>query len=432
MNQENTMKTYRVGLNIECMIDDVDVGASITSITITRTLSIPFSHFKISLLVNPELLRFIRDIFSIEPTIKLTLRNSIEDNPNNQTHDIKTYKLLIITDISIISQILQDIQINSSLDAQSITLDALPYDAVKIASETVNKIYTNKRLEDIIHDNFNKVSIETPFKNTDKIEQLVIPPMNKSKMIYYLDYYFGYTNSGTVYWFNDDDESRKENDLIMFSPKELSDYKLELLGVVHGNANEQVDVDLKSGDGKIKIHPVDAKLLFDDTRLRDSLLHSFRYVFVKHPEEQLYQLYQSNIEKLINKDTLVDKKFKRTLPKDFHNNYNFYSTHSGLKTSNIPYDNWFCNTADLFNISTTLHGFVDTSLLIPGKLINWKPKDINYLKYQGKFMMTTIIVTYRGHQYATWGQTTEIVMARSNAQYLEEEKTSTAENIRMA
>jgi len=85
----------------------------------------------------------------------------------------------------------------------------------------------------------------------------------------------------------------------------------------------------------------------------------------------------------------------------------------------------------MFNISTTLHGFVDTSLLIPGKLVNWKPKDINYLKYQGKFMMTTIIVSYKGHQYNTWAQTTEIVMARSNAQYLEEEKVNNNTNIRM-
>lgn len=85
-----------------------------------------------------------------------------------------------------------------------VTFYLFPISAIDNAKTTVNAILKNATLQDAVayilsQAKFNNV-LMTPFDNKDKKEIIVIPPMQASKALQFLDTYYGFYKSGAMYF----------------------------------------------------------------------------------------------------------------------------------------------------------------------------------------------------------------------------------------
>lgn len=134
-----------------------------------------------------------------------------------QTIPIETMDFeLIITNVSFPMDSKSELSENKQIDMTPVRLTMIPSEAFKTVTTFVNEVYDQPKtvkevIEDLASNTSSSLEYNSTDQNTEKIEQIVIPPMTFYKAVQYLDNTFGLFNGVPMYYCTHDNKFIVEN-----------------------------------------------------------------------------------------------------------------------------------------------------------------------------------------------------------------------------
>jgi hypothetical protein len=421
------------GIDIECIVDKIDYGKYLTDITIFRNPSAPYTIYKLHFDILHEVVKLFQEEFRTRPIFDIKLEYYFSSKQNSRKQ--KEMKLITLDSKSMSKAVALEGDKASSRYMLPYVIYAIPLKAYYNSTMPLNRIFEEKKINEIIKDIGEKSNVEFEGNgtiNSEKIKQVIIPPMSFYRSIRYLDYYFSiYKESAAYCWFTDDKDSKCK----IFCPSKFNKEHIRISTVTHRQSN----IDSSNGQDIISWNAdanVDNKfygftdLGFRDDRMAYSLINPYHYHFVSKPTDDIYKVFDNNLDKLIEDACFEDKIAKIPVPALFKkaDRFNLYIEHTGFDQTDYYTKNWFFKQFKKNNeLLFDHHGYIDWDKLIPGYVVYWNPTDDNAQKQEliGMYLLESFVSMVGKLNTEGWYQRNIMKLHRANVNYKEKGTTQT-------
>jgi len=421
------------GIFIECKVqsssgkpDDIDYGKYLTSITVMRSPSSPYTVYKLHFDLIQEIVKLATKAFKSTPTFNLKLDYYFSSNQKIKKR--KDLKLLVMDINSVSKSVALESGRSTSSHLLPLIVYAIPLKAFYNATLTVNKIFEKKPLKSIINEIGGNADIEFEESgtiNSDEIDQLIIPPMSLYRSLRYLDYYYSiYKESAAYCWFTDDKESKCK----IFCPAKFNKEHIKISTITHRQDNTDdttgEDVVRWGADGFDKKFYGFSDIGFRDDRMASAMMSPYNYHFVYKPTDNIYKVHDNTFDDILNQSCFIDKSVFVPVPTGFKKNdrFNLYIEHTGFDETDYYTKNWFFRQFKKNNeVVFDHHGYIDWDQMIPGYVAVWNPTDENSQKEEfiGRYLIDSVISTVGKSNTEGWFQRNVFKLHRANVDYKE-------------
>lgn len=421
-------------LQISCKVGNNDFGDFVSHISVYRTQNASFTYFKILFNVNSEQVEALSSAFNQSPDFTVKLENYFSTNAVNETvFDKIEWSLMVVHTDTIMSATLTDEKDetkNSSIKNVDFEIYALSQKALLAYTRTVNTLYENKNLKQIVEDVVKhapdaELKLEHQFTNNKIIDQCLIPPMNIVRALEFLDFNYGFYSGTHQVWFDDDNKKCK---IHIFDPKKyINKAAVKIMGAQHGKVGNKMQKLLKKSiesvgnETNIVINENDLSI-YRNT-LGFNLSQPYIYHFIEKPLDDLFKDYTINLEGengLVNKACFIDSRYAYHLPTQYRNKWGFIINHTGFKDTTNVYHEWFAkNYEKMSGLIFSLEGFTDMTNLIPGHTIEYIPVSKNLLSLKGYYKITSVLIEIGRYNSEQWRQYTTLGVTRANSRYID-------------
>lgn len=185
--------------DLEMIIRDKDYSNDLTRVRIVNTLDNPFTQFILDMFVDARDI-VLDHIYGQDP-IKLKIRYIGQTQPEVPKEQVE-YDLIHFKSGFPLPLQKSSSQVDQP-DRTQISIVAIAEKDMFSLSTLVNKVYYAATIQEIVTDlaseAYTELEIDTEDLNTEKLDQVIIPPISLNRAIQYLDNTFGFYK-GTMGW----------------------------------------------------------------------------------------------------------------------------------------------------------------------------------------------------------------------------------------
>lgn len=402
--------------DIEIKIKDLDYTNDLRSLKIISSLASPYPVFEFTLVVDPDDV-VLEGLFG-EDIIKLTLMSVGRDEALQEELDMKL--MLLDTDQPLGGG--KQLELNEQKNRTKLTFMAVCVDSFKTITSNVNEVFLNNNIKGVIQqlvsDYTNaELKMDSEGANQENIPQLVIPPTTLYRVIKekghrtymdgYLDNQFGlFDGIPAVYCTYDNilkimnltKRMKKSQDITIYQLSEDGDHK---------------KIYDKSIEGESYYTYTEIKNTYSGNSKFSSLSKNIRHI-VK-PSDKLYHIIEQDLNDVVANYGTIDKNKKVQFNKDLSNRTRYNISNSGHEESEI-----FANSdvASLIGNMSSIEIGVERMLYIEpllnvGSVVKFDPEKINYIDYEGKYILYSTLVNF-SREGPDWSPTCNIKLVRTN------------------
>lgn len=329
----------------ELKIEDVDLTNDVYKITILTSVDVPYQTFIIELFLDPTDV-ILEKIYGQNP-IKFKTMLYAETSPHVPKEVIET-ELMYVDGNHPMVMLVQNPE-TTQKDRQSITITAVPKDAFKTMTTFVNDIFQGNKIENAITDIVNTTGATLKYdnngKNTEVIDQIIIPPATLYQCLKYINRTWGIFNGPpAIYCLYDNTIYLKNMSLKMKTSHKLTVWQLAL------DAKTSDIISQTEGETTFyTIHDL-------NTKYRGNSVFSVLAPTMKHivkPRDRLSHTIEINLEQFSKQYGLIAKSDKIFFDKTSltSGRVSIYKDHTGYELTqsfiNANYSKDIANITDM-------------------------------------------------------------------------------------
>lgn len=395
--------------DIELTSLDRNLSKHINSISIIGSIRMIYNLIVINISLNPKTLT-INKIFG-QHKLKLTIKFTSENKTILESIDAEL--LVLKTDYQMESQ-----EWNKSEDIPNlvpINLYCIPLNSFNLMSKHVNKTINERNqkrpidaISEIIESNFSNYEIDKKNANPEYIDQILIPPMPFIRSIRYLENYFGIFNGPTFCFHRFTDNTLTLWDLknrMTTNPKSIFHFLGLSTAVTEIQTSETVDYS--------NIYHIDGRINSKISSNKNIVKYGKDHKTILKPYDKLYEVNDANISSFnysyYNQNKLVyNEEIERMI---VHNDFTGF-TNNNINFVNSQLSKYYSSLFIIdFATRRNFHIFPLTRIGEPFKIITNIAEHINY---QGKYILSSSIVTLHKTDSSTFQGNAYIKGFRSN------------------
>lgn len=287
-------RTYEFVLKI----GKIDLTPDLISLKILTSLDLPYQTFVLDIFMDPNDV-ILEQIYGQTP---LTLTSNLfATSPSMPQEQIIFELMYLASDMPLQTSV--QVPENIQKDRSPVSLTCVAKKAYKTMNYFVNSVYQGKTIETVISDLVNKtgatLKMDTQGKNSEAIDQILVPPSTLYKNVRYLNRTFGVFDGMMGFYCNHDNTVYVKN---LTNKIARSDtfiiYQLPL-------GNDNTEIIKKCNDGKHYYTQQDLM-----TKYKGNSAFAFLAPTMKHvvkPSDRLYHTIDLNLEEFSQNYGLISK-----------------------------------------------------------------------------------------------------------------------------
>lgn len=328
----------------------------------------------------------------------------------NETDSLKLDLMIIEMNLNLSMK--PEVATMAQKDRTPVTITTVVRPAFKSMTTTVNKVYEEpKTVREIIEELISEVGAtpdyNTDKENTEKIEQMVVPPTTLYKAIRYLDQTFGLYEGTPVYYCDYENKIHVIN--LAAKMKKAQIFTVTQLA---SDSKGVPDVLKKSTDGK-NFYTYDTII----TTFKGNSVYAVLSKNLKHivkPKDTLYHIIEHDLDTICSNYGLIDGNKKVPIDPNITHRENYYINHTGYE-----YTETFANSMIAKRISSlsTISINIEKNLPILNLLNIGEPTKfismvLEFQDFSGKYILKASDLMFR--REGEWQATATIHMIRTN------------------
>jgi hypothetical protein len=393
---------------IELTIKDRSLSNDLRQVRVVTSLNSAYQILSLDLSLDPNDI-ILENIYGKDP---LKLQIKLKGHGSKIPIEHVNFDLMYLDSESTIPMKKSSSE-GSSVDRTRISFTAVPREPFKAMTTIVNNVYIGKTLHEIISDLVSKTNcklvMDTDDQNTDRIDQVIIPPTSLYKAIRYLDDNFGIYNSGSS---NLGFCQFDNNFYIMNLTKRMD--KAQAFTVYHlsTDASDANKIISKSTDGK-NFYIYNALYNSYEGNLKFAVLAKTSNIILK-PKDSLYSNKKYDLLDICSNYGIIDKNTNIDFDPKLDNRETYITTNTGYD-SNLVSVSWLARQiAGLSTISFMLEKDLPLlSLINIGQAVKLVTKTAEYTPLSGKYIFKSSDFLFR-RDAADWKATVAINLMRTN------------------
>lgn len=420
---------WRISLEIPSR--QLDLSNAVFRVDIVGNITTPYHNLKLSLRMDSK--NWITDDLYGQDDLVLTVMRMTEDEKPTT---------VIAVALSII-KIEFPLSLKTEKDKQnpledSITLYCVLQMPFTLMNSTINKLFSDKKPMNPIEavkelgkiflpgEPDLKLDISTKNQNEEKITQIIIPPMTWMHSIRYLDQYFGLYNGPMHHFLQFDIEDQPMTYYMWDMSNRITEqpaYTLYILSRDGDHGDVMKEAGLK--DDVFYTTDVVRTTFMANT---DVLLNGYDQVFTAKPIDKLYERIPFKMDEIYEKYTPTDgeKDFKINPSSKFRTEYRS-KNETGYEKTKASFTSQLSRRLSIGSeIEFSLHrSMLLKNIIKVGVPILIKPRVLQYMDYQGKYIVSAIELMFskepEGGQGEYWTSKINVKAFRANVKYMKKQ-----------
>lgn len=396
---------------VDLFIGDKEYSENLRRIRVVNSLSHVYPFVILDLFIDAK--EVIKDkIFGQEP---LNVKITIQDQ-NTEKDEIDLELMYIQSDINMVMENMaaEEKQSDRSIN-KFLTVCRKPY---KTMTTLVNNVYENKSIREIVQSITNSLNTQATLEmtnrgeNTEKIDQVLVPPLPYDKALLYLDRTFGFFNGPMTKFCKYDNNVHIKN--LSSQMKEKSTIVIYYIATDNPNGG---DIMTQCNDG-IKFYstyPIISKYIGNSKfTLIAPNLH-----FIVKPSDRLYSQVDINMPELSKEYGLVSTP-RPILFDSIIDRERYITSHTGYSVDNRDDDHFAIanlskEVSSLSSLNVTISGkMLLRNLLEPGATVEFIPGTAEYTPLSGRYILKASDITLRQVRNKEWRSSANLYLIRTN------------------
>ena len=402
--QERTyVPTRRYDLQLK--IKDKDYTSDLYQLRLVSSVNSPYQIFRMNLFVDPDDI-ILEKLFGKDP-MKLNIRLLGDVEYAREQID---FNLMYIKG---------SFQINSrktlSMDTgqkerSTLTITAVCRDAFKAISHSVNEVYSNIIIKEILEDLAGKAGVTLKLDsediNSERIDQVVIPHTTLKKAIDYLDRRFGIFNGAAIYFCSYDNKLYVKN----ITSKVKMNQTFTLYQLATDIENEEIIKKCDDGKNFYTYSTIDTnysgniKLSVEANRER----------YIMTPKDQLYYVLEKDVKDVSSQYGIIYQNKKVEFDESLNSREKSFEDPCAYETSEtFAIAKISKYVANLSTISVMLERNLPIlNLMNIGEVVKLNSQIIEFTDLYGKYVLKSSDIEF--YKQRDWQTTCRLDLIRTN------------------
>lgn len=406
-----TTQKYFESYKVKVTINKEDYSDSLTKIRLVSTLNHVYPLVNLSMTISPSDI-ILKSIYGQDPIfIDIILTNDM----GITISELKLELMYIQSGFQMAME--PNNTEEKQQDRSYIEILTVCRNAYKTMTTLVNEIYEYQTLRTMITNLTNSqtdatVEYSTLGENTNKIDQVLIPPITYEEAIYYLDKTFGLYNGPMVLFC---DISNKVH--IRNLAKEISKKSNITIYYLSLDSKENDDIVKKCSDGEFFYTTIPITSNYVGNSRFSVLSSDIKYIV--NPSDRLYSSIDINLTDLCKNYGVISN--NRSIPFDSIMNRTKYIINNPGYSTNMRDTESFAisriskSICDLSTLELSLTGFIKVARLLEvGRCVEFVPQIINYIPLSGKYILKTSDITFKQINNKEWATSANLYLFRTN------------------
>jgi len=365
---------------VELLINNKDYSSNIRMVRIISSLRTAYPSIQLFVDIEPD--ELILESLHGQHPIKLTIYLLEQEGQSKESIEFEIVTLTSNNDLPLLS----NDATRKQFERTELIITGVCKKSFEVITTNVNEVFHKKEILTIANELANKAkatntNFDNQKRNTQIIDQVVIPPMSLYKSLQYLNEMFGFYQGTPSIYCQYDGTLYIRN----LTYRLTSSNPLFTLYHLH-DLNDQ-EILKKSNDGKhfYSLSPI--KTRYTGNSRTAVIANELKHI-VK-PSDDLYKIINNNIKDFARKYSLVYNKDELFIHSSLQNRKRYYIDHTGYEDDL----SWIASTlgrnlSNLFFISSTLSNNLPViNFINVGETIVFEPQTTEYVSLSGNYIL---------------------------------------------
>jgi hypothetical protein len=398
------------GYDIRVVIGDVDYTSDVSRVRIVSSITAPYQFISIDLTIDEKDV-IAKKLYGQEE-IKLTMRWIGNDIKDTSKDDIK-FTLVQLKETSVLRNESQSAS-DKSKEPSKCNILTVPKEPLSIMSTVVNEIFENKNPKEMVEALSSKTKaklvMDSDGVNTEKVKQVLIPPLTLYKAIKYIDDNFGIFKGATNLGF-----CQYDNSLTIINLTEKIKKSAQALTIYHiaNDDPKTPEYTKKCVDGKsfCSFQPI----LNDYIGNASLATMAYKINYVLKPTDVLYSLYTQTFTDLAKRCAVMSKPGSPIYSDPILNTREIYHIPVGdEKRDSFVLAQTGRALSSLSTMVVNLQMNIPiTNLLKVGDIVKLDPRTPKFSDYAGMYILKSSDLEFT-RESQSFGSQATVVLCRTN------------------